>query len=180
MRRATINRDNTHFLGGFNLRYFDMIDMFLPEYDGITLKLLGKRAYILPYDSSDLNTPFVPLSQFVDSEQPPYGVRRYQKRMAWVVVAEQIDAQAHPISKRVFYVDTNSWEILLSEHYDANGVLKLVHECHLSYAAELQASLCQPQYVYSLEDRRYLIINKKQEEGRAPRKSEFTTFSLKN
>lgn len=46
--------------------------------------------------------------------------------------------ERHIYAKRVFFVDEDSWQISLADHYDARGALWRVAEGHISPMYDLQ------------------------------------------
>lgn len=75
----------------------------------------------------------------------------------WVVEAVLRTGISHIYARRVFYVDEDSWQILASEEYDAEGNLWRVSEAHnISYYSE-PAFWTTMEMTYDLKAKRYYI-----------------------
>jgi hypothetical protein len=48
---------------------------------------------------------------------------RYELHRVWVVEGKLKPAQSHVYARRVFYLDEDSWSVLLSDAYDSRGLL---------------------------------------------------------
>ena len=48
---------------------------------------------------------------------------RWEKHRVWVVEATLKDGKRHVVPKRTYYVDEDSWQVLLLDGYDAQGKL---------------------------------------------------------
>ena len=55
---------------------------------------------------------------------------RYELHRVWVVQATLKPGAKHVYSRRVFYVDEDSWQIAVAESYDLQGRLWRVNEAH--------------------------------------------------
>jgi len=151
--RFTLGHDDTS-LGSEGLRKFDMLDMFTGEFDRYTYRLLGKRPLLVPYNSQRFNDGDLALDARLDRSHLKQDRARYEVHRVWVVDATLRPGATHEFPRRVFYIDEDSWTILLVELYQA-GNLTRFQEGHLLYLPELQAPDLAPQLVYDLTTRRY-------------------------
>ena len=87
------------------------------------VKLLGKREMLVPYntyrlsyhgDTADILTP-----NHVNPD-----LLRWELHRVWVVEATLKPGENHIYSRRVFYVDEDSWAALASDEYDLDGKLR--------------------------------------------------------
>lgn len=85
--------------------------------------LLGKREMYIPYNSYKFDDPSVSYDQLllVGHSNPDY--MRYELHRVWVVEANLKEGARHIYSKRRFYVDEDSWNIVATDAYDGHGVL---------------------------------------------------------
>ncbi len=154
IRRApTFGHDDVGLFSN-RLRYMDQLDMFNGAFDRYTFKLMGKRPMIVPYNSFRLSrTRNAKLLKpgHIDQSQA-----RYELHRVWVVDATLRPGIGHPISRRVFYVDEDSWSILLVDCYDRDGKLWRVQEGHLLPIYTVQGVDYTPLLVYDLKDGRYV------------------------
>ena len=90
--------------------------------DRFDVKLLGKREMLVPYNTYRMAFQ----SKGEDLLRPGYinpDVVRWELHRMWVVEATLKPGQHHPDSRRVFYVDEDTWIALASDEYDAEGKL---------------------------------------------------------
>lgn len=95
-------------------------------------KLVGKQEMYIPYNSNK-----TALAKVADLVQPKFlspDHVRWELHRVWVVEATLLDGRRHTIPKRRYYIDEDSWHIVLSDHYDAQN--QLYHMAfYLSYLA---------------------------------------------
>lgn len=102
-----------------NLRTTDMTDMFNGALDRFDWKLVGKREMYVPYNSYKAHSD---KSKVADLIKPGYidpDYLRYELHRTWVVEATVKQGQRHINPRRTFYLDEDSWQILLTDHYDS-------------------------------------------------------------
>nr|BAD11009.1 hypothetical protein [Pseudomonas fluorescens] len=101
--------------------FFDEAFMVFGPTDRHDLKLVGKKELLVPYNnnraaaakSDDLVKP-----NFLNPD-----LVRWEKHRVWVVSATLKDGKRHVVPKRTYYVDEDSWQVLLVDGYDAQGKL---------------------------------------------------------
>jgi len=101
--------------------------------DRFDLKLLGKREMLVPYNTYRLSYH----ANVDDALQPGHinpDLLRWELHRVWVVEATLKPGQRHVYSRRVFYVDEDSWTALASDEYDLNGKLLRGVFAFLSYS----------------------------------------------
>lgn len=98
---------------------YDEIYFFKGKMDKFNFKLIGRKEMIVPYNDYDMdnNTP-----KQLDN---PYFINpklmRWETHRVWVVEATLKSDERHVYQKWDFYIDEDSWKILLSESYDHSG-----------------------------------------------------------
>jgi hypothetical protein len=101
---------------------YDEAWVFNGAMDRYEWKLLGKREMIIPYNAFKLVYAKDPFAATTPGHLNPDFVRWEQHRV-WVVEATLKGDKRHIYSKRVFYVDEDSWVAVASDQYDARGAL---------------------------------------------------------
>ena len=86
-------------------------------------QLLGKRELLVPYNDYAIGDKRVPYSQVLLKGSPNPDLLRFELHRVWVVEAKLKAGQSHVYARRVFYLDEDSWSVLLSEAWDARGQL---------------------------------------------------------
>ncbi|HYD63309.1 MAG TPA: DUF1329 domain-containing protein [Noviherbaspirillum sp.] len=100
---------------------FDEVNMFNGALDRYEWKLLGKKEIYIPYNR---NKQF--LAQDSQALTPNFvnpDVARWELHRVWVVEANVANGKRHVFQKRRFYLDEDTWGVMLAEAYDAQGRL---------------------------------------------------------
>ena len=111
-------------------RTSDMTDMFNGAMDRYDWELVDKREMYVPYNaykahSADLTPDELIMPGHLNPEH-----LRYELHRVWVVEATLRDGTRHLHPRRTFYIDEDSYQILMIEHYDQRGELWRVSEGH--------------------------------------------------
>ncbi len=104
-----------------NLRTNDMTDMFNGALDRFDWELVGKREIYVPYNSYKAHAANA--RELIRPGHLNPDLLRYELHRVWVVEATLKSGARHINSRRTFYIDEDSWQILLTDHYDGEGVL---------------------------------------------------------
>ncbi len=105
------------------LRTNDMTDMFNGAMDRFDWELVGKREMYVPYNSYKVHSDSVGYNDLVRPGHFNTDLMRYELHRVWVVEARLKEGTRHINSRRTFYFDEDSWQILLIDHYDGRGEL---------------------------------------------------------
>ena len=109
--------------GSDGLRSNDMTDMFNGALDRYNFKLVGKREMLVNYNSYKTHAAGVKYEDFVRPGHLNQSLMRYELHRVWVVDATLKPGARHQMSRRTFYLDEDSWQIMGIDHYDAGGKL---------------------------------------------------------
>jgi hypothetical protein len=156
VRRAPTYGYDAPILGLENLMNVDSFLMFNGPMDRYDFKLLGKREMIAPYNWMALANPPAKLSDVV---QPAYLNRdlvRYEHHRLWVVEATLKPGLRHTFPKRTFFVDEDTWGIVVEDLYDAQGKLQRVMESGPFVAHEIGSCVWQAMVSHDLVAGRYV------------------------
>ncbi len=110
------------------MRTSDQFDMFNGALDRYDWKLLGKRELLVPYNNYRLHSSEVKVRDILQPLHINQDLARYERHRVWVVEANLKPGTRHIYPRRVFYLDEDSWQILLVEQYDGRGELWRVSE----------------------------------------------------
>ena len=121
VRRApTVSYDTPDFVAS-GANYFDEVQGFFGSVDRFNWTLKGKQELLVPYNTNN----FVGAS--LDDALSAYHLNpdhvRWEKHRVWVVEANVADGKRHAVPKRTYYVDEDSWLVLLVDGYDAEDKL---------------------------------------------------------
>jgi tetratricopeptide (TPR) repeat protein len=109
------------FPGSDGLYFIDMVDMYNGALDRYVWKLLGKRELYIPYNNYRIGDGRYRYSQLLTPGFLNPEATRYELHRVWVVEATERPGRKHSFGKRVFYVDEDSWNIVLVENYDRDN-----------------------------------------------------------
>ena len=143
---------------GFENEYMvDIQNMFWSTLDLFDYKLAGKKEIYIPHDAFKMynfNTPHKD-AYLKDEVNPDLG--RYELHRVWVVEATVRAGMRHSAPKRTYYLDEDSWNILIAEDYDSSGKLWNVRQAWQIPVWEL-GGICtyNPFIQYNLQSGRYM------------------------
>ncbi len=147
-------------------RTTDNFDMYNGAPDRYDWKLIGKREVYLPYNTYDLNSKSVKYRDIIKPGHINKDLVRYELHRVWVVEANLKPGARHVYAKRVFYVDEDTWQISLVDHYDGRGDLWRVAEGHHVYFYDQKISWFTAEALYDLLSGRYLVLGLTNEQPR--------------
>ncbi len=168
LRRApNVGYDNPG-TGSDGLRTNDQFDMFNGATDRYTWKLIGKKEMYVPYNAYALHSDKLKYKDFVTKNHINPEHPRYELHRVWVVEANIKAGTTHIYQRRLFYVDEDTWQILVVDNYDARGTLWRVQEGHLLQTYDGPRDQLAPatalETVYDLISGRYLTLAMNNEE----------------
>ncbi len=159
IRRAPFIQYDTPAGTSDGLRVFDQFDMYNGLPDRYDWELLGKRELYVPYNSYGLEDSRLDFGKVLGTGHVNPDPLRYEKHRVWVVDARLKSDASHLYSRRTFYLDEDSWQILLVEAYDKSGDLWRVSEGHPINFYEVPTINTVLEVHYDLKAHRYLAMN---------------------
>jgi hypothetical protein len=163
VRRAPTFAYDNPVPGYENLETVDQYPMYAGAMDRYNWKLVGKQEMIIPYNS----WKWIDKSRkYKDIYGPDYVNRdlvRYEQHRVWKVEATLKEGMRHIFPKRVFYLDEDSWGIMVVDNFDAQGKVWRVQESSIVVAPEIPACVSQEFMGYDLNVGRYIAENATQE-----------------
>lgn len=142
----------------------DQIDMFNGPLDRYTIKLLGKREILLPYNAYALYSDKLKYEDIIRKGHVNPDLVRYEKHRVWVIEAQVRPGTSHIYRKRVFYLDEDSWIVLAQDIYDDREQFWRYSESHSIAFPQVPVMINGVQVHYDLQSRRYVILNLTNEE----------------
>lgn len=101
---------------------YDDVNLFNGKQDRYNFNLVGKKEIYVPYNTYR----FTYLDKPEDALQAKFinpDVVRWELHRVWVVDAKLKEGKRHIYSRRTFYVDEDSWNVLAVDQYDGRGQL---------------------------------------------------------
>ena len=112
------------------LHVADMTDMFNGALDRFEWTLKGKREMYVPYNAYRIHSKELDYKDLVMPGHLDPRFLRYELHRVWVVEATLREGFRHINPRRTYYLDEDSYQILMTDHYDANGELWRYSEAH--------------------------------------------------
>jgi hypothetical protein len=138
------------------LRTNDMTDMFNGAMDRFEWKLVGKREMYVPYNSYIAHSDQTKIADLIRPGHLNPDKLRYELHRVWVVEATLKPGSRHINSRRTFYVDEDSWQILAMDHYDGRGQLWRVSEAPSINYYDVPTFWATIEVHYDLQSGRYI------------------------
>ena len=140
------------------MRTSDQFDMFNGALDRYDWNLLGKKDLLVPYNNYKLHSDSIKVSDIIQPLHINQELPRYERHRVWVVEANLKDGTRHIYAKRVFYIDEDSWQILVVEQFDGRGELWRVSEGFAVNYYEVPCLWTTVEVHTDLQSGRYLAI----------------------
>lgn len=145
------------FPGSEGLMFIDMVDMYNGAFDRYVWKLTGKRELYIPYNSYRISDGRYKYADLLKPDHFNQDATRYELHRVWVVEATERGGKRHSFGKRTFYVDEDSWNVVLVENEDHKGQMWRFQEGHLLQAYDALTANTAPVVLYDLKDGRYFV-----------------------
>jgi hypothetical protein len=139
------------------LRTIDEFDLFSGPTDRFDWTLVGKREMVIPYNAYRAHSDLVEVRDIVGQHHLNPDVLRYEIHRVWVVDARLKPGAKHIYSRRVFYLDEDSWQVAASDSYDLTGHLWRTAEAHAVNYYEVPVLWATLHTYYDLHSGRYLV-----------------------
>src|SRR5690606_20361084 len=120
-------------------RTSDDTDMINGSPSRFDWKLLGRQEMLIPYNNYRLEQGEVETLLQPGHLDP--ARTRFELHRVWVIEATLKPEWRHVYSRRVFFVDEDSWTVSIADQYDANGKLWRVSLAYLKNYYEMPATL---------------------------------------
>ncbi|AHL74454.1 hypothetical protein CH92_04865 [Stutzerimonas stutzeri] len=146
------------------LRTADNLDMFNGAPDRYDWKLVGKKEMYIPYNSYRLDSPKLKYDDIIQAGHINQDLTRYELHRVWEVEATLKSGERHIYAKRHFFIDEDTWQAAVIDHYDGRNTLWRVAEAHSQYFFNVQVPLYSMETLYDLVSGRYLVMGMKNEE----------------
>ena len=140
------------------LRTNDNFDMFSGAPDRYEWTLVGKKEMYVPYNSYKLHASGLSYDDMIKPRHINQDLARYELHRVWVVEGKLRQGTSHIYALRRFYIDEDSWQILVADHYDARGQMWRVAESHGVQYWEVPAYWSTLDALYDLQSGRYTAL----------------------
>ncbi len=166
------------------LRTSDQLDMFNGAPDRYNWKLIGKKEIYIPYNAYKLADQSLKYKDIIQTGHINQDYTRYELHRVWKVEATLKEGARHVYAQRTFYLDEDSWQIAIADHYDNRGQLWRASEGHALQFVNANT----PWYVsttnYDLFSGRYIVeLNNEERDpfkfGKKMKRKNFTAAAIR-
>jgi hypothetical protein len=155
------------------LRTSDNFDMYNGAPDRYDWKLVGKREMYIPYNNFRLLSPSVKYADLLKPGHTNQDLSRYELHRVWEVEATLKTGERNIYGKRSFFIDEDTWTIVLSDLYDGRDQLWRVGEAKAMPYYQRQIPAFAFEALYDLTAGRYIATGLSNEE------KQFVQFDIK-
>ena len=137
------------------LRTADDLDGFNGAPDRYDWKLLGKKEMYVGMNTYRLNSRELDYGDIIMPGHINPAPTRYELHRTWVVEATLKEGERHVYARRLFYLDEDTWSIVLKDQYDGRGELWRVsqgqgiyhYDAEVPWGAEVQNDLLSGRFL---------------------------------
>jgi hypothetical protein len=121
-------------------------------------ELLGRHEMLVPYNAYALDNYQLSFKDLIDKHHLNQQHTRYELHRVWKVVGTAKGPKS-TYGKRIFYIDEDTWQIVLGEKYDRAGELVMHAEAHTQNFYDVPVVFTGVNVYYRLDDRRFLVTD---------------------
>ncbi|MGL1833975.1 DUF1329 domain-containing protein [Rhodocyclaceae bacterium SMB388] len=148
------------------LRTNDDFDMYNGSIERYDWTLVGKREIYVPYNSYRLVGNKITMADVLQPGHVNPDHARYELHRVWVVDATLKDGTSHIYKRRTFYLDEDSWSVLVIDKYDARDQLWRVAELHSIVWFDIPMLYPNLEVHHDLQSGRYIAMGLRNDEPR--------------
>lgn len=145
-------------------RTADNLDLFNGAPDKYNWELLGKKEMYIPYNAYRLTNADLGYDDIIKPGHIDQSLTRYELHRVWHVKATLKEGERHVYEVRDFYIDEDSWQIAVVDHYDGRGNLWRVAEAQAMQLYDAKVPGYAFETLYDLLSGRYLVLGITNEE----------------
>ncbi|PAU86779.1 outer membrane lipoprotein-sorting protein [Pseudomonas sp. WN033] len=151
------------------LRTADNYDLYNGAPDRYDWKIIGKKELYIPYNSYGVQSADLAYQDIVKPGHLNPEHTRYELHRVWHVEATLRDGMRHIYARRVFFIDEDTWQVAVVDHYDGRDGLWRVGEGHAVQYYHVQVPWYAVETLYDLVSGRYIALGLNNQESRSHR-----------
>ncbi|MBR9871139.1 MAG: DUF1329 domain-containing protein [Gammaproteobacteria bacterium] len=146
-------------------RTSDNLDLYNGAPDKYNWELKGRKELYIPYNSYRMASENLKYKDIIKPGHVNQELARYELHRVWHVTATLKDGERHVYKKRDFYIDEDTWQIAVVDHYDGRDNLWRVAEAHAMQVYDARIPAYAFETLYDLLSGRYLVMGMTNEES---------------
>lgn len=186
VRRAPQIAYDSPFPGTEGQRTSDGLDMFNGPADRYAWTLKGKQELYIPYNNYKLESSGLELKDLVKPGHLNQDFIRYERHRVWVIEGNLKPSERHIYAKRVMYIDEDTWNIVLADHFDSKGGLWRIAEGFIRPLYDRKIPWMGVEALYDMQNGRYFVGGLRSEQrtpiefGLKASSADYTPAALRN
>jgi hypothetical protein len=149
VRRApTVAYDTPDFVSS-GANYFDEVMGIMGHPDRYQWKLVGKKEMYIPYNNNALVTSKE--EDFFSGAHANPDKTRWELHRVWEVEATVAPGKRHAVPKRRYYLDEDTWLLVMMDGYDSQGKLWRTTQGYPYVVPSIPAVVIKPVTVFDLQ-----------------------------
>ena len=159
VKRSTMTAADQLLGSSDGIHMYDQGGMFRGPITNFNWTLIGKQELYVPYNAYQLHSGEQSADTIVTPHHINQDLTRYELHRVWVLEAFRKEGVAHRYKKRRYFLDEDTWKILLAEHYDDAGNISRFTESHNINYYEVPVFFTTLDTFYKLDTDRYFITH---------------------
>jgi len=158
-QRAPYFAYDSKWPGSGDVRTIDEFDMFNGALDRYDWEILDKKEMLIPYNNETLKTRLS--DDYIADVLHPLHINpaftRYERHRVWRIQATLKKGMHHIYPQRTFYLDEDTWSIIMTDMHDAKDKLTRFSIRYVNVFKQLPGVGVTLDSHYDLENKRYLV-----------------------
>jgi hypothetical protein len=139
-------------------RTTDQFDIFNGSPERYDWTLVGRKEIYVPYNNYRLQSPELRFKDIIRPRHINQEYPRYELHRVWMVDAKLKQGTRHIYKRRTFYVDEDSWQVLVVDQYDNRDKLWRVSEGFAMNYYDVPNLWTSLEVHTDLQNGRYLVV----------------------
>ncbi len=140
------------------IRTYDQYDMFNGAMDRYDWRVVGQREMYVPYNAYQLHSDDRTVDEIIEPLHIEQDYARYELQRVWIVEATLKPGFRNIYGRRVFYIEWDSWQIVMADLYDSRDRLWRFSEAHPINYYEVPLVWTTLEVHYDLASGRYAAL----------------------
>jgi hypothetical protein len=157
LRRSPVMGYDSPTFTSDGLRMMDEIDMFNGAMDRYDWQLKGTKEMYIPYNNGVLQQALKDPNKLLLPHHLNPKYTRYEKHRVWVVDAVLKPGKSHIYNRRTFYIDEDTWGVMLSDIYDEHGILWRVPQRYAVFYEDIPTMMTAVDSFSDLKKKNYYL-----------------------
>ncbi|MFK8012465.1 MAG: DUF1329 domain-containing protein [Marinicellaceae bacterium] len=147
-----------------SLRTVDDTDLINGAPDYFNWELIEKKEVYIPYNNVTLNSKELSYKDILNKGHINPNHTRYELHRVWVIEASLKKNKRHIYSKRRFYVDEDTWQVVAADQYNKQGKLWRVSLSYTKFFEDMPGVFPVVNVFHDLSSLQYHVMGLQNEE----------------